>query len=79
MDFENYFIEIAKIQKQDVIIFCDRGMMDTTAYCSKEVADKVFEETGWQLQQITNHRYDAVFHLVTAADGAEKFYNTVIS
>lgn len=74
MDVEQYFYEFAKNEKKDVIIFTDRGMMDNTAYCTPEVADRVFRETGWTKQKITNDRYDAVFHLVTAADGAEAFY-----
>jgi len=74
MDLENYFYEIAKIQKEDVIIFTDRGMMDNIAYCSEETRDRVFKETGWNTQKLTNQRYDAIFHLVTAADGAEEFY-----
>ena len=74
MDLENYFYDLARIQKQDVIIFTDRGMMDNTAYCTKEVTEKVFQETGWNVQKLTNQRYDAVFHLVTAADGAEQYY-----
>lgn len=74
MHTEHYFYDIAKNQKKDVLIFCDRGMMDNIAYCKPEVADRVFSETGWSRQKITNLRYDAVFHLVTAADGAEKFY-----
>jgi len=76
MDLENYFYEIAKIQKEDVIIFTDRGMCDNLAYCSEETKERVFNETGWNTQKLTNQRYDAIFHLVTAADGAEEFYTT---
>lgn len=76
MDLESYFHGMAKDEDRDVIIVCDRGMVDNFAYCSPEVKKRVQDETGWSLQQITNKRYDAVFHLVTAADGAEDFYQT---
>lgn len=74
MDLEKYFETIAKIQKKDVIIVCDRGIMDNFAYCSEDVKKKILEETGWSLNYVCNQRYDLVIHLVTAAKGAEKFY-----
>jgi len=74
MDLESYFYNIALWEKSDVIIICDRGMMDNFAYCTPQVRQNVLDETGWTIQDITNKRYDAVFHLVTAADGAESFY-----
>jgi hypothetical protein len=75
MDLESYFYSIALWEKQDVIIITDRGMMDNFAYCTPQVRQNVLDETGWTIQGITNKRYDAVFHLVTAADGAEQFYS----
>lgn len=76
MDMETYFHGMAKEEDRDVIIVCDRGMVDNFAYCSPEVKQRVQDETGWTMQQLTNKRYDAVFHLVTAADGAEEFYSS---
>ena len=52
---------------------CDRAAMDNCAYMTEE-------EFGWILRQLQTSkvalrdRYDAVFHLVTAAKGAEKYY-----
>lgn len=74
MDMEDYFTAIASIQKKDVIILTDRGVMDNTAYCSKEVEAKIYDSTGWTKNEIRDNRYDMVIHLVTAADGAEKHY-----
>ena len=74
MQMEDYFTQIASIQKQDVILLIDRGVMDNTAYCSKETEQKVYEKFGWNKTDIRDNRYDMVLHLVTAADGAEKFY-----
>jgi nicotinamide riboside kinase len=74
MDLEDYFWQIATIQKKSVIILTDRGVMDNTAYCAAEVEQKIYEETGWNKTDIRDNRYDMVIHLVTAADGASEFY-----
>jgi len=74
MELEDYYSAIAAIQKRDVIIICDRGCIDNLAYCSKEVKEKILHDSGWTMEKIRDERYDAVIHLVTAADGAEKFY-----
>lgn len=77
LQLEDYFSSIAGIQSKDVIILCDRGVMDNTAYCSNETEAKVYEKYGWNKTDIRDNRYDMVIHLVTAADGAEEFYTLV--
>ena len=72
---EKIFEEAAeKIYNSDkILIVCDRGMVDNKAYMS----DGEFKSALSKLQlNETELRdsYDAVFHLVTAAKGAEKFY-----
>ena len=71
---ENAFMEIGKTMKENrILIVCDRAAMDNCAYMSEQ-------EFGWVLKQMNTSKvalrdnYDAVFHLVTAAKGAEKFY-----
>ena len=71
---ERAFMEIGKTMKTDkVLVVCDRAAMDNSAYMTEA-------EFGWVLKQMqTNEialrdQYDAVFHLVTAAKGAEKYY-----
>ncbi|MCR5832901.1 MAG: AAA family ATPase [Candidatus Saccharibacteria bacterium] len=67
----------AASSKEDIekaLIVCDRGVYDNKAYMTEDE----FEEC---LKWIPDARkayksYDAVFHLVTAADGAEEFYTT---
>lgn len=61
MDMENYFLEIAKDEKKDVIIFVDRGMLDNFAYVVPEVKDMILKKTGWTVADI-NKCYDGVFH-----------------
>ena len=74
MNLESYFEKIARLQKKDVIIICDRGVMDNFAYCSKENKKYIINKSGWTYNYICNDRYDLIVHLVTAAVGAEKFY-----
>ena len=76
MDMESYFINLAMQEEGDSIIFTDRGYLDNFAYCTEKVRDIILAETGWTLDLLSNHAYDAVFHLVTAADGAEHAYTT---
>ncbi len=71
---EKAFEEIGRTLKEDkIIIVCDRAVMDNCAYMTEQ-------EFGWILKQMNASRialrdhYDAVFHLVTAAKGAEKYY-----
>jgi len=63
----------AQNAKGKTLIVCDRGTMDSRAYHSEEAFRKFFD------LQRTNvvtemERYDAVFHLESAACGAEEFY-----
>ena len=56
-----------------VIIFYDRGIMDGAAYADKDVFANLLKSKNLTVSEAMA-RYDAVFHLVTAADGAEEHY-----
>ncbi len=56
-----------------VLVVCDRGLCDNKAYMTDEAFDECIRQIGAPAQEALNS-YDAVFHLVTAADGAEEFY-----
>ena len=56
-----------------VLVVCDRGLYDNKAYMSSEDFDECIRQIGSEASEAINS-YDAVFHLVTAADGAEEFY-----
>lgn len=72
---EDIFTEAAKRMGYDkILIVCDRGLMDNKAYMSDEEYNRLLEEYGLTKSKIMD-RYDAVFHLVTAAKGAEEYYN----
>ena len=57
------------------VILCDRGLMDSRAYVTDEEFFAYAREHGFGENHILCE-YDAVFHLVTAADGAQEHYQT---
>lgn len=57
-----------------VLIVCDRGTIDGKAYHANELEYlQNLKEIGYT-HTLLRDDYDAVFHLVTAAKGAEEFY-----
>lgn len=71
---EDNFINAAKKFGEKTIVFYDRGILDGCAYADKDTVFKnLLHKRGMTFSDVFN-RYDAVLHLVTAADGAEKFY-----
>lgn len=71
---EEIFEEAANSMDSDkVLIVCDRGSMDGKAYVNElEFKNMVKKVNSNEIDLRDN--YDAVFHLVTAAKGAEKYY-----
>ncbi len=57
------------------ILICDRGAMDGMAYVEPELFEAIVHDMDYRLIELRDKRYAGVFHLVTAADGAEAFYN----
>lgn len=72
---EDRFTKMAKTLTEPSVIVCDRGTMDISAYMDPDLWDKITNEIGTSTPQLLS-RYDAVLHLVSAADGAEQFYTT---
>ena len=58
-----------------VLIVCDRGALDNKAYMSTLDFASVVSSLGCNEVELRDS-YDAVFHMVTAAKGAEQFYTT---
>lgn len=65
----------AMTSNKPVVIFWDRGLMDGKAYVSQNVWQAILDEMGWNEVYLRDSRYDAVIHMVTAAIGAEKYYD----
>jgi len=55
------------------VIICDRGVVDIRAYVPEDMWEEIISEIGEENGSLL-HRYSAVIHLVTAADGAVSFY-----
>ncbi|MGM9629706.1 AAA family ATPase [Butyricicoccus sp.] len=58
---------------EKILIVADRGILDNKAYMTDEEFQSLCRELGGSEVSFRDN-YDAVFHLVTAAQGATKFY-----
>lgn len=74
MNLEDYFYDLAVLNDKPSVILYDRGVMDPKAYMDNECWQTILDENNWNIVYLRDKRYDVVVHLVTAADGAEKFY-----
>jgi AAA domain len=74
LTFENTVARVLTARGKPGIMLIDRGLMDGSIFVSKEEFNEVLEEHNLDIVQARDNRYDAIFHLVTAADGAEAFY-----
>ena len=73
MEKEKIYYEAARKMDNKVLIVCDRGLLDSKAYLSEldfQYLVKLLNTNEIELRD----NYDAIFHLVTAAKGAEEFY-----
>lgn len=71
----NYISENRVKTSDKILIICDRGIFDIKAYVTDDLFSKLLEKNNLTRQNVLS-RYDAVFHLVTTANGAEEFYTT---
>ena len=65
----------ATMPVEKVLIVCDRGALDNKAYMSDLDFSAVLHHLGYNEVELRDS-YDAIFHMVTAAKGAEQFYTT---
>ncbi len=72
---EDRFIKMAEQVDKPAVIVCDRGAMDISAYMDATLWKEITGLAGTDSSALRN-RYDAILHLVSAADGAEEFYTT---
>jgi len=72
---EDSFERVLRARGKPGVLLCDRGLMDGSAYMSQEAWDRLLKKRDVQcVSELREGRYNAVYHLVTAAEGAEKFY-----
>ena len=71
---EELFEQAARtMNAEKILIVCDRGFMDNKAYMTDEEFEAAAAYVNGNIVELRDS-YDAVFHLVTAAKGAEEFY-----
>ncbi|XP_075541924.1 TRPL translocation defect 14 [Dermacentor variabilis] len=76
MSMEDTYFDLARTSDKNCLIICDRGTMDASAFVSKEIWEKIVKAHGWHTVDLRDNRYNQIVHLVSAANGAEEFYNT---
>ena len=76
LEKEAIFEQAAKTMKAEkILIVCDRGTLDNKAYMTETEFEEAMALLNTNEVELRDE-YDAVFHLVTAAKGAEEFYTT---
>ena len=65
----------ATMPEEKLLLVCDRGVLDNKAYMSDGEFDEILTALGHSEVELRDN-YDAVFHLVSAAKGADRFYTT---
>ena len=76
MALEETYFSMAEKCSQNCLIIADRGVMDASAFISREAWDKILTKLSLEDIEISDNRYNHVVHLQSAAIGAEKFYTT---
>uniref|UniRef100_A0A1I8A322 AAA_28 domain-containing protein n=1 Tax=Steinernema glaseri TaxID=37863 RepID=A0A1I8A322_9BILA len=69
-----FFNQATMVEDKNVLIICDRGAMDPSAYIDSESWNKMLDECGLNQFELRENRYNQIVHMVTAADGAESYY-----
>lgn len=77
LDKEDAIAGLASTYKEDkILIVCDRGALDNRVYVDDQQFNYLLKKLKTTEEKLRN-RYDAVFHLVTAANGAKESYNYI--
>jgi len=75
MSLEDSFEALARSTKEPSVLLCDRGACDGKAYIDQTEWLEILARHGMDNDiSVREGRYNAVFHLVTAANGAQTFY-----
>lgn len=74
LSLEDSLERVLKARGKPAVLLCDRGPMDGKAYLSDQKWQQILDQRGVAEADLRDTRYNAVFHMVTAADGASAFY-----
>lgn len=75
LSLEDTFMRLAETIDGPSLVVCDRGTLDISAYLRGPLWDRLLSDLGTSDAELMK-RYDAVIHLVSAANGTGEFYNT---
>ena len=64
---EDQFVALAEVCTKPVLVVCDRGALDISAYIKPEEWEEITAMAGMDSERL-RERYDAVLHLVSAAE-----------
>lgn len=70
---EELYRTMERESNRKFVIICDRGLLDAKAYMTNEEWQEILREEGITEIEILS-RYKAIFHMVTAANGAEEAF-----
>lgn len=68
-----YSLAAKMMEDEKIIILCDRGVMDSKAYVTKEEFSQILFDLNLN-ETVLRDNYDAVFHMLTTAKGKEAEY-----
>eukprot|EP01043_Picozoa_sp_COSAG02_P031660 COSAG02_NODE_2077_length_9916_cov_9.422489_2_plen_601_part_00 len=78
MDLETRMSAIAELHARSkdvqVVLLCDRGVLDGRAFCESDEEWNTIISAAGTTDSAILERYDLIFHLVTAANGAAEHY-----
>lgn len=74
MSLEDSLSNVLKARGKPAVLLCDRGPMDGKAYLSDDKWSKILDSRGFSEVDLRDKRYNAIIHMVSAADGAREFY-----
>ncbi|KAK6191634.1 hypothetical protein SNE40_003274 [Patella caerulea] len=74
LGIENTYHDMAKTLNRNILLICDRGVMDGVAYIEREDWEKMKIENKWNDIELRDNRYNQIIHMVSASKGAEPFY-----
>lgn len=77
MSLEDIFTDLAVNSGEKSLVLCDRGVMDGSAYIEPSLWQALLDEVGFSVVHLRDRRYESVIHLVTAAKGAQQFYDNL--
>lgn len=73
LQLEDGMHTLATLLDKPSVVIHDRGVTDCRAFAFPPIWDQILKENGWTNLDFQS-RYDAIFYMITAADGARAFY-----